>query len=843
MYYMRKLLNAGLLLLIVVCTHAQNVQSPSQFLGYKLGERYTPHYRIVEYFKHLSQAKPDMLKLEKYGETYEGRPLYLAYISSAANISRLESIRMNNLRLANATKDRAAPVEDGTAIVWLSYNVHGNEPSSSEAAMQTAFALVGDTYTRTSPWLQNTVVIIDPCLNPDGRDRYVNWFTSMVGKNPNADPQSREHSEPWPGGRTNHYNFDLNRDWAWQSQVETQHRIKKYNEWLPQVHVDFHEQGFNEPYYFAPAAEPFHEVITPWQREFQTMIGKNNAKYFDKEGWLYFTKERFDLFYPSYGDTYPTYNGSIGMTFEQGGHSRGGLAVVTEDEDTLTLTARLEHHFTTSLATIEITSLNAARVQKEFRKYFNDAINAAGGEFKSVIIKTDGGDKLDRLKKLLDRNSIEWSYANAASLNGLSYASGKMENFKTDAQDVVINMNQSKSNLVRVLFERNSKLSDSATYDITAWSMPYAYGVQAYGLNNYFTGSSRQSSAATTLVTVQPSYAYAVKWNGLQSAKFLGQLLQQKIKVRYVEQPFTLKGQTFDKGSLLITRAANAPVQDLHGKVMAAAASYAVEIAGLETGFVDKGFDVGSDRVRVINAPKVALVTGPGVGSNAAGEIWHFFEQQLEYPITLINQDELGRASWKDIDVLIMPDGFYRFLSDKAAADQLKAWVEQGGRLIALENAAAQLSRGDWGLKIKEEKKDDKKEEKKDDYTMLRRYENRERDYLTGSIPGSVYRVQLDNSHPLAFGYGDVYYTLKQDDNIYEFIKEGGWNVGVLKKDNYVSGFAGVKTKERLKDGLLFGVQDMGRGQVVYLADDVLFRSFWENGKLLLCNAVFLVGQ
>jgi hypothetical protein len=839
---MKRLLTFGLLLLSV-CTLAQTVQSPEQFLGYKLGDKFTPHYKIVNYFRHVSQSKPDMVRLEQYGETYEGRPLYLAYIATPENLQRLEAIRLNNLRLANASKDRAAPVEDGTVIVWLSYNVHGNEPSSSEAAMKTLYALVNPGNAQTKEWLKNIVVIIDPCLNPDGRDRYVNWFTSVAGKKANADPQSREHSEPWPGGRTNHYNFDLNRDWAWQTQIETQQRIKKYNEWLPQVHVDFHEQGYNEPYYFAPAAEPFHEVITPWQREFQTQIGKNNAKYFDKAGWLYFTKERFDLFYPSYGDTYPTYNGSIGMTFEQGGHSRGGLAIVTEDADTLTLADRLEHHYTTSLSTIEISSQNAARLQKEFRKYFNDALNISGGEFKSVIVKTDGGDKQERLKKLLDRNGIEWSYANAASLNGLNYATGKTENFKTDAQDIVINMNQYKSNLVRVLFERNSKLSDSATYDITAWSLPYAYGVQAYGLANYFTNTNKQGSTNVSQVTVQPSYAYAVRWNGLQSAKFLGSLLQEGIKVRYVEQPFTAKGLTFEKGSLLVTRAANMQTNDLHGKVMAAASNFGVDIVGLETGFVEKGFDIGSDRVRVISAPKVALVTGNGVGSNAAGEIWHFFEQQLDYPITLINQDELGRASWKDIDVLIMPDGFYRFLNDKSTADQLKTWVQQGGRLIALENAVAQLSRADWGLKIKEEKKDDKKEDRKEDYTLLRRYENRERDFLTGSIPGAVYRVQLDNSHPLAFGYGDAYYTLKQDDNIYEYIKEGGWNVGVLKKDNYMSGFVGSKTREKLRDGLLLGVQDMGRGQIVYLADDVLFRSFWENGKLLLCNAVFLVGQ
>jgi hypothetical protein len=235
--------------------------------------------------------------------------------------------------------------------------------------MKTAFCMLDPANTKTKNWLKNELVIMDPCINPDGRDRYVNWFNSVVSIVPNPQTAAREHQEPWPGGRTNHYNFDLNRDWAWQSQQESRFRLKLYNEWLPMVHVDFHEQGFNEPYYFAPAAEPFHEVITPWQREFQLLIGKNNAKYFDANGWLYFTKERFDLLYPSYGDTYPTYNGAIGMTFEQGG-IRGGLAVINEDGDTLTLADRLEHHYTTGLSTVEIASNNSSKLVSEFKKYF-----------------------------------------------------------------------------------------------------------------------------------------------------------------------------------------------------------------------------------------------------------------------------------------------------------------------------------------------------------------------------------------------------------------------------------------------------------------------------------------
>ena len=256
----------------------QTVPSPEQFLGYKIGTRFTPHFKILNYFNAVAQARPDMVKIEKYGETYEGRDLVLTYIALPENLKRLADIRLNNTRLAGIAKDKAAPITEGApAIVWLSYNVHGNEPASSEAALLTLFALVDPNNSQTKEWLKNTIIIIDPCINPDGRDRYVNWYNTTVGKNFNPDQQAREHAEPWPRGRSNHYNFDLNRDWAWQTQQETKQRLKKYNEWLPQVHVDFHEQGYNQPYYFAPAAEPYHEVITNWQRDFQVLIGHTDG--------------------------------------------------------------------------------------------------------------------------------------------------------------------------------------------------------------------------------------------------------------------------------------------------------------------------------------------------------------------------------------------------------------------------------------------------------------------------------------------------------------------------------------------------------------------------------------
>ncbi|MCG7752336.1 M14 metallopeptidase family protein [Flavihumibacter cheonanensis] len=835
---MRRLICLAGVLLVVSGTHAQ-LKSPEAFLGYKVGTHYTPHYRIVQYFQHLAKEAPQQLKLEQYGETNEGRPLLLATIASTQNMSNIEAIRTNNLRLANSTRDKAAPNENAPAIVWLSYNVHGNETSSSEAAMLTAYELVNPSNSRSQQWLQNTVVLIDPCLNPDGRDRYVNWYTTVIGQTINPEPIAREHREPWPGGRSNHYNFDLNRDWAWQTQKESQHRLKVYNTWLPQVHVDFHEQGVNEPYYFAPAAEPFHEVITPWQREFQTMIGKNHARYFDKEGWLYFTKERFDLFYPSYGDTYPTYHGAIGMTYEQGG-IRAGLGIINEDGDTLTLVDRVQHHFTTGISTVEITSQHAARVVKEFRNYFTNVLAKPAGEFKSWVIKNDGTDRVSRLTSLLDKNLVDWSYASSASYSGLNYFTGKSESFKAEPGDIVINLNQPKGNFVKVLFERNSAITDSATYDITAWSMPYVYGLKAYGVTNFITATTKTTPAFKDIAVDPNAYAYAIKWDGLNSAKFLAAALKKGLKVRFTQQPFQSGNQNFEKGSLLVTKAANSG-KDILKEVQQIAAETQSQLYSIPSGFVDKGYDFGSSNVRIINAPKVALLAGENISSLGFGELWHFFDTQLKYPVTVMSANDFIREGMNTYDVLILADGSYDFFNKKELNDDLKAWVRRGGKIIALENAVAQMARADWGIKMKDG--EDKKSEGKSDYSVLRKFENRERDWLKNSMPGSIFRLELDNTHPLGFGYPDYYYSLKQDGNLYEFFKEDGWNVGVIKRDNYVSGFAGSDIRPKLNDALLIGAQDMGRGQVIYFADNPIFRSFWENGKLLLCNALFLTGQ
>jgi hypothetical protein len=821
-------------LLVASITYAQQLQSPEQFLGYKPGTHFTPHYKIAAYVRAVAQAKPTMVKVEKYGETYEGRELLLAYIASPENMQRLDAIRTNNLQLAG-TAQGTGSAGNSPAIVWLSYNVHGNEPSSSEAAMLTLFALVDPANTQTKDYLKNTVIIIDPCLNPDGRDRYVNWYNSVASKSPDVNPQSREHNEPWPQGRSNHYNFDLNRDWAWQTQIETRQRMVKYNQWLPQVHVDFHEQFYNNPYYFAPAAEPFHEVITPWQREFQNIIGKNHAKYFDEHGWLYFTKENFDLLYPSYGDTYPTYSGAIGMTYEQGGHSRGGLAVRTAAGDTLTLVDRVQHHFTTSISTIEVASQNAAKLVGEFKKFYDESRTGKGNPIKTYVMTSDNREKIDKLAELLSLNGIEYGKLRSDAFKAIDYSTSKNVKAELKKYNIAVSSSQPRSVLAKVLLDPNTVLPDSNTYDITAWALPYAHGVDAY-LSKEVLPIDPVTSLNTVAKFQSSNYGYVIAYRSAASAKIMAAMLKEGIRIRYSEQAFTINNKKYDRGTLVVLKQGNKG--DVYERLLALSQLHKIDVEPIVSGLMEQGPDIGSQYVRYVQTPRVALVTGEQVSSLAAGEVWHFFEQSIEYPVSLINAADLGNINLGEFNVIILPNGNYRGITDKNTNQKLKDYVQAGGKIIALENAVRQMAGNDWGLKMKEEEKKDEKS----DYSDLKKYANREREGLVNNIPGAIYRVQLDETHPLAFGLDTAYYTLKTDATVYQYLKDG-WNVGYFKTGNYVTGFAGINVKQKLVDGLDFGVQEMGRGSVIYFMDDPLFRQFWENGKLLFSNAVFLVGQ
>ena len=818
----------------IINTFAQ-LQSPSDFLGYEIGTQFSRHADVVNYFEHVAENSGKVI-YNSYGKTNERRPLTYAIVSSETNLANLEQIRTNNLKQTGILQGNASPE---IAIVWLSYNVHGNEASSTEAAMVTLYELI----TKKQAWLENTVVIIDPCVNPDGRDRYANWYNQVKAIPYDKTQIATEHNEPWPGGRPNHYLFDLNRDWVWASQVESQQRIKIYNQWMPHIHVDFHEQGINEPYYFAPAAEPFHEIITPWQRDFQVQIGKNHAKYFDQEGWLFFTRQSFDLLYPSYGDTYPTFMGAIGMTYEQAGHGRAGLGIDTDEGYELTLVDRVAHHNTTGLSTVEIASQNAKKLNTAFSEFFNTNALAT----KSYVLNGHP-DKIKSLTKLLDLHEITYGFANGGKVSGFNYNTNSKGSI--DGQGaLVVSTNQPKGKMVKVLFEQNAKLSEPLTYDITAWSLPYAYGLDCVASTSLINASSTNPSMKI-IHQVAPASSlagYIVAWNSLQDGVFLADLLQQNIKVRFTEKQISIQNKLFEPGSLIITKSDNRNNEKFTEIVTTTANKHERKLFVANTSFSDNGIDFGSYDVKLINKNKIAILKGKGVSSLSYGALWHFMEAQLQYPVTSIDIDNFSANALSQFQVLVLPSGWYGSALKDSTLSDIKDWIRKGGKVIAFDGALGVFEGKDgFDLKNNENNNDAASSSESDDdkpNEKLVAYNQRERASVTNFITGSIYQVTLDPSHPMAFGYNETYFSLKQGSSSYQFL-ENGYNVGYIKDEPIsVSGFSGAKAKASLKNSLVFGEAQMGRGSVVYLVDDVLFRSFWENGKLLFVNSLFFVNS
>lgn len=804
----------ALLLLLFQFAGAQEVKSPDEFLGYELGSRFSRHHQVVSYFEHLAEQAPEMVKLEQYGSTYEGRPLMVAYISTPENLSNLENIRQAHL--ANARGEG----NPDKAVVWMSYNVHGNESVSTEASMLTTYELL----TSRKDMLSNTVVIIDPCINPDGRDRYVNWYNQFANMPNQVDPNSKEHHEPWISGRPNHYMFDLNRDWAWLTQKESQERIKLFTQWLPHIHVDFHEQGVNNPYYFAPAAEPLHEVITDWQKEFQTAIGKNHAKYFDKEGWFYFTKERFDLLYPSYGDTYPTYNGAIGMTYEQGGSGRAGLGVITAIGDTLTLKDRIAHHHTTGLSTVEISSENIEQLNSEFRSFYNNR----NFNYKSFVLQGEQ-DKINALTRLLDAHEIEYGFTNRA-VKGESFDAGISMN--NSAPKLVVSTNQLKGTLVKVLFEQQTKLNDSLTYDITAWSLPYAYGLQAVASKSEISAGDGRPETPASAVVDEAAYAWITDWNSMNDARFLADLLQKGVRVRFNQEPFTLEGTTFARGSLLITKGDNKAIE-ISEILKETAGTYGKELFAAGTGFVDNGFDFGSPSVRMIKTPKIAVYSGGSTSTLGFGEVWHFFEQQLKYPATVLDASYFNRVDLSGYDVLVLPN---MWGLEDGHLNKIKSWVNEGGKLIAIGSSLRALDKDDaFAIEAIEAEKSEEQEK-----AEPQPFNSSDREGIKELITGAVFKATVDTTHPLSYGYDSAYHTLKLSADAYQWLPQG--NAAYLPENAIpVAGFAGSEAVKKQGGSFVFGTEFMGRGTVIYMVDNPLFRGFWENGKLFFANALFMV--
>ncbi|MDX1672161.1 MAG: M14 family metallopeptidase [Balneolaceae bacterium] len=831
-----------------------SIPSPQQFLGYEPGDQFTLHADVVAYFKRLDMLS-DRITLHKYGETYEGRGLYYAVISSEKNQSLIDHHRNNSLRLAHpdSLNETAADllISNQPVTVWLSFNVHGNEASSSEAAMQAAYRLVAAEDTETEGFREQAITIIDPMLNPDGRDRYVFWYKSAKSHQLNTDPYDFEHDEIWPGGRTNHYWFDLNRDWVWLVHPESQGRIAAYQRWMPQVHLDLHEQSFNDNYFTMPGITPRNHQLPDTYRKWADTFGRGVIAEFDRHQVNYATREAFDFFYPGYGSSYPSTMGAIGMLAEQGGHSRGGRAVETEDGYVLTLRQRIFDHYTNSIATVR----TAVENREGLLNYFRDAFlpGTKKGDIKAFILEDDAADYTYDVVEMLLKHGVEVRRArnNFEVRNAYSYWDGRSGRRNFSDGSFIIPADQPKHIFVQTLFKRQMTIEDSVMYDMSTWSVPLAYNLDAaWTQDDIAVESSRITRPPTrksALRNADATYAYVVDWEQRHAPRALSALWKAGYRVRSAGRPFTYQGRSYSRGSLVVLIGRNYEKREkIEQEMRRIAREAGVLIDGFDTGRMDEGMDLASEDSRPVKQPKVALMVDSPFSAYTAGQIWYLFDRWTGFGISRLRSETLEYVDLNDYDVLILP-GAWGNLSgtlDSTAQKRMKDWVREGGTLVATESSAEFLTKqrsGFSGVELFEEQEDE--EPDTIDPAAYTPYEARADSAGLRRIPGAAFKSHIDNSHPLAFGLPRQLYSLKFSDE--SLRPDTDWmTVGYYMKEAeelMASGYASQENLEKISANAFAGTARMGSGKVVFLLDNTQYRMFWLGPARLMQNAVMVM--
>lgn len=823
-----------------------DIPSPTEFLGYPLGSRFTQHHKVLSYLEALA-THSQRLTLWTYGETYEGRPLALVAISSEANLDRLEEIRLNHLRLAanpNMPQERAQQILDRVpVIVWLAYGVHGNESSSTEVSMAVAYALAASSG-KWADLLDDVIVLIDPLVNPDGRERYVGSFLQRQGQSADSLPEALEHREPWPGGRTNHYMIDLNRDWTWATQTETRARIAAYRRWEPHAYVDFHEMNSDSTYFFPPAAEPILPLIDPETLRWLEVFGKANAKAFDAQGWLYYNKEKFDLFYPGYGDTYPALRAAVGMTYEVAGGARGGLSVTTARGEELTLADRIVRHFTTSLTTIEV----AARHREDLvRGFIETRQRPTRDPIHSFLVEPSQAERL-ALIDLLGLHGIEVDYlATPTALDARNIASGKNEQRTFPEGTLVISTAQPLGQLVRALMEREAQLSmgflerqqklkaakkETEFYDVTAWSLPLAFGLPTWVIEGEaaLPEAPSRPNAEPRGLQGDGAVGVLVPPQGLAGYRLASKLQKQGIRYRLVLSDLTSGDRSYPAGTLFIPAGSNPPEAQLW--IEETLEEERLEAHRVSSTATTEGVSLGSDEVVAIRPPMVALASGAGLSPGSHGALWHLLDRMVEAPYSRIDLGTLEDEDLRLFDVVILPDSHrYESLLSPKASRELTRWLESGGFLIAVGGAIGwlqeqELSEVENWHPAKEGLDKEKKATKKVSPDKV-------------STPGAAIASELSAGHPLAAGSLAAPAVLALGDRVLKPFGNPRKDLLTTRQDSPVlAGFAWPEARERLAGSLLVGIEKRKAGQVMFFTYDPAFRLFWRATMPLLLNGL-----
>jgi len=835
-----------------------DVPSPEAYLGYPPGSRFTPYHRIVEYLEELA-ASTDRVSFSNYGETVEGRPLVLLTISDPGHLGDEASLQRDYARLADpeatGSEECARLAAELPVAVWLSFGVHGDESSSSEAALEVAYELASARDDSTRKLLEEAVVLLDPCLNPDGRERYVNWYRSVRGEAPDPEPAAREHEEPWPGGRTNHYLFDLNRDWAWLTQPESRARVRAYLAWHPQVHVDFHEMEPEGSYFFFPPAKPIHPAFPPEVSKWAEIFGNGNAAVFDARGWEYYTGERFDLYYPGYGDTWPTFHGAVGMTYEQAGHGQAGLALALADGDTLTLAERIAHHAVAALSTVEIAAAHRKDRLNDFSRFF-EPDGRRGPAAYLFPPGSDPGRTWNLIDLLLDHGVEVTRTDGPIRPGGLHSYDGTAPPGELAAGTFVVSSSQPQWRFVQALLEPETTAPDTFFYDLSAWSLPLAYGIESYWTNDsvHDAGTEIVSLPPYTGSVVHPDarYAFLIPWTR-NGAPVAGARLQEAgVELSFTTKPMQVDGATFPPGSLVVFRGGNPA--DLDQRLEAVARETGVTVTGVDSGRTGEGPDLGSPRVVRLQRPRVAILADEPVDPGSVGAAWFLLDRRIPLRHSLVTLDDLNAEALRDFDVLVFPDDNwgghgYTLALDTLQVAAVAAWIEEGGTYVGLGGGAFFASAGragfstvketSWGEEAapdatEEERKAEKQEKALE--TLTEAETRRKQDLL----PGTIFRVRVDPMKPLGFGYDGELMVLLVHDRALD-LGPPGTNVAWFEESARVSGYATPKVENRLADHPFVVDERRGKGHVVLFVSDPNFRLFWPGLTRLFLNAVYFV--
>jgi hypothetical protein len=861
-------------------TYDAAVPTTQTVLGFQLGERMATHADVRRYLQALASAAPDRVRLVDYGASWQGRELTFAIISSPANIARLDEIRAGMAALADPRKTSPARAEqllgNLPAVVWLAYSVHGNEPGTTDGALKTAHHLLaarGDA--RVADMLTNTVVIINPIQNPDGRERFINSNRSATGLAIDPSPLAAERNEPWPAGRFNHYLFDLNRDWFAQTQPESRAHTQAILQWYPVVLADVHEMGTNTTYFFPPAAPPTNPYLTPAQNANRELIGRNNARWFDAFGRPYFTREVYDLFYPGYGDGWPAHHGSVAMTYEQG--SARGLAARRDDGIEFTFASTVESQAITSLSAIEVASQNRAKFLRDFYNYRVSAIELGRRSNERTLVIPTQRDQgtADKMAKLLVRQGIEVGRAPTGfSACGKSFAAGSY----------VIDSAQPAARMIRVLMDKQVPLDKEFVaeqerlrardlpdeiYDVTAWSLPLLYNTDVVrcgaAANARLDPVDSEGSPAGVLTNPDARVAFLVPWGDTASARLLVAARRAGIRVKSSDEAFEASGKRYPAGTLIVSRANNSA--DLADRLREIATVTGARVTGVDDSWVTDGPNFGSSKVVEMTAPRIALAWDDPTDATAAGATRFLLERQFGQPVTIVRSAALGRGDLSAFDVVILPNGDFAARWGKKEAENLAGWVKRGGVLIGLGRAMRFLA--DPGSKLLSVRREDaapideKDSADADDDSESDDDEREEKPTVAGSVIGDagaakksiqakrsppdavagvLVRAQVDQEHWLGAGVADTVHVLFTGSDIYTPVKlDAGSNVSrfAAADELLASGYLWEENRKQLAYKPFVVLEEHGRGMVIGFTADPTVRSFVDGLNVLLLNAVY----